>query len=619
MGRFSELSWKEFFVNEGPMYTFVLAWMITNAIIFATTYVFYDGPQYAYLRWIVGKGLPMARGAASCLNLNCALLLIPVCRNLINFLRGAFECRRSVRRLFDKNILFHKTCAYTICVFAIVHIASHVFNVNALVLSDGKYEEVQSGDTAEAVALTSIPGGTGVGITLCLIFIVTTASEQIRRSYFELFWYTHHLFIVFYVLLCVHGISGFVRKQTNFIEVPSYEYQEKQPVCCDRFDPACQGLGCLTWDMVDAYYQEVKAEFNLPITDGESVQCIFEQAPPADVYEFCCPCREAIIQTQNGGPATWQWLVGPLGLYILERLYRFYNTITRRLRVLKVVKHQDAVPVMEVQFEKIPTKAGQYIFIHCPAVSHLEWHPFTLTSCPELPYTSLHIRLVGDWTTAFAEKLGFFEDDAAGKALKLPYVNVDGPFGTASEDIFRFEAGVCVAAGIGVTPFASLLQALYFRKSDPNNVLYNNFKTQKVYFYWICPGFNAWGWFAQLLIDMEEKLDELGESDFLSINVFMSRGWNQDDAAKIMLQEDEEGDLIVRDKNGRALRHKMNFGRPMWDKEFGDIAANHPNTDVGVFFCGPKVLSQQLHRNCNKFTHQCAAQRTRFFYGKENF
>ena len=35
----------------------------------------------------------MARGAASVLNLNCALVLLPVCRNLVNFARGAFEVR----------------------------------------------------------------------------------------------------------------------------------------------------------------------------------------------------------------------------------------------------------------------------------------------------------------------------------------------------------------------------------------------------------------------------------------------------------------------------------------------------------------------------------------------
>lgn len=30
------------------------------------------------------------------------------------------------------------------------------------------------------------------------------------------------------------------------------------------------------------------------------------------------------------------WIVGPLGLYILERLYRWYMSQTRRLQILKV-------------------------------------------------------------------------------------------------------------------------------------------------------------------------------------------------------------------------------------------------------------------------------------------
>ena len=38
----------------------------------------------------------------------------------------------------------------------------------------------------------------------------------------------------------------------------------------------------------------------------------------------------------KGGPATWLWIVGPLVLYLLERLYRYYMSKTRRLTILKV-------------------------------------------------------------------------------------------------------------------------------------------------------------------------------------------------------------------------------------------------------------------------------------------
>ena len=42
---------------------------------------------------------------------------------------------------------------------------------------------------------------------------------NVLRSFFELFWYTHHLFIVFYMSLMFHGYSGFVKRQTNFGQV----------------------------------------------------------------------------------------------------------------------------------------------------------------------------------------------------------------------------------------------------------------------------------------------------------------------------------------------------------------------------------------------------------------
>jgi len=36
---------------------------------------------------------------------------------------------------------------------------------------------------------------------------VTLASLFCRRSYFEVFWYNHHLFVVFYIGLVLHGIQ----------------------------------------------------------------------------------------------------------------------------------------------------------------------------------------------------------------------------------------------------------------------------------------------------------------------------------------------------------------------------------------------------------------------------
>ena len=48
-----------------------------------------------------------------------------------------------------------------------------------------------------------------------------------------------------------------------------------------------------------------------------------------------------------------------------------------------------------------------------------------------------------------------------GKGAKLEKpleIHVDGPFGAPASDIFRAEHAVLICTGIGVTPFASILQ-----------------------------------------------------------------------------------------------------------------------------------------------------------------
>lgn len=42
-------------------------------------------------------------------------------------------------------------------------------------------------------------------------------------------------------------------------------------------------------------------------------------------------------------------------------------------------------------------------------------------------------------------------------------ITIDGPYGTPSSHIFGAEHAVLIAAGIGVTPFASILQSIMHR------------------------------------------------------------------------------------------------------------------------------------------------------------
>jgi len=281
---------------------------------------------------------------------------------------------------------------------------------------------------------------------------------------------------------------------------------------------------------------------------------------------------------------------------------------------------------MEIQIkkEKTKTRAGQYIFINVPEVSYFQWHPFTLTSAPEEDYISVHIRIVGDFTGALAKALGCdFDDKKKGEKGEpegpivvgtqanpplnrlLPRVMVDGPFGSASEDFLKYETVLLVGAGIGVTPFASILKSIWYRMNGLNNS--KPTRLSKVYFVWVIRDFGSAEWFHSLLHAIEEQ----DLQNRIEISIYLTAKIREDDMNNILVQDvGADRDAIT------SLRAPTHFGRPNWDKVFSGIAERHAETDVGVFFCGPLVLSKQLEVMSNKYT---SPKGTKFFFGKENF
>jgi NADPH oxidase 2 len=139
----------------------------------------------------------------------------------------------------------------------------------------------------------------------------------------------------------------------------------------------------------------------------------------------------------------------------------------------------------------------------------------------------VHIRCVGNFTKALAKALGCnFEKSSADPKKKhqstvigvhkdtraddidpkirriLPRIYIDGPFGSASEDVFKYEVAMLVGAGIGVTPFASILKSIWYRMNYPGE---RKTRLRKVYFFWICRDFGSFEWFRSLLLAIEAQ------------------------------------------------------------------------------------------------------------------
>ena len=48
--------------------------------------------------------------------------------------------------------------------------------------------------------------------------------KNVRSFHFELFWYTHHLFIVWYVILLAHGEAGLNPNVWKYLILPGTLY-----------------------------------------------------------------------------------------------------------------------------------------------------------------------------------------------------------------------------------------------------------------------------------------------------------------------------------------------------------------------------------------------------------
>ncbi|KAB2576172.1 putative nadph oxidase isoform 2 protein [Lasiodiplodia theobromae] len=521
-------------VNEGWRRLFVFTFMLAHAMIFSFGVVHYGlKDNLTQSREQFGNTFVIARAAALVLHFDVALILLPVCRNLISLLR-----RTSLNGViqFDKNITFHILVAWSIVFFSWVHTIAHWVNL-------GRFSAANNlGFVGFLLAnLITGPGWTGYVMLIALMAMVFTSVEKPRRANYERFWYTHHFFIIFFVMWSIHGAFCMIRPD---------------------FAPYCSTVGVF-----------------------------------------------------------WQYWMYSGFLYLAERTAREVRG-KHKTYVSKVIQHPSNVCEIQIKKENTKTQAGQYIFLCCPEVSVWQYHPFTLTSAPEEDYISIHVRCVGNFTRALAKALGCdfdkkevkekdtavvsgsADENSVDPSLRriLPRVYIDGPFGSASEDVFKFEIAVLVGAGIGVTPFASILKSIWYRMNYPQGKT----RLRKVYFFWVCRDFGSLEWFRSLLAAIEAQDLE----DHIEIHTYLTAKVKVDDAANIMINDaNAEQDAIT------GLRAPTNFGRPNWDMIFKSIRKIHSPAEAGVFFCGPKGLGSQLHIKCNMYTDKDF----HFVWGKENF
>jgi len=523
---------KNYYVNDGPKAFWMAIYGLANAGFFAWGFYQFATDEFEEVRDALGWGLPTAKACAMCIKFNTALLLFTVLRNFLSALRTTMLSKIIP---FDKNIQFHKGIAWVILFFALAHTVAHYCNYFYIATNENPREELKfliDANDPEAVAPTTrelayltVPGATGHILLLVMCFMYSSAIVSIRRPYFEAFWYTHHLFILFYFLICIHGLPGSI-------------------------------------------------------------------TPPNAFF----------------------WLVGPMLFYALERGLRICRG-NQDTVLLAAVQHPSNVLELRMKKTEFKYQPGMYLFLNCPFVSSQEWHPFTITSAPEQDFVSVHVRIVGDWTGAVRDLLnpsmgmGVVAEDIATAADGSPILRIDGPFGTASEEVFNYKTVVLVGGGIGVTPFASILKSIRYRYERQQATGLKQLSITKVYFFWIARDKSAFEWFGELLAIVEEALPD----GIIDINIFLTAKMNAKAVDELMRQDQfAERDVIT------GLKSKTQYGRPNWDKIFDQLCVDHAGQEIGVFFCGPVPISKKLYQTSRRCTMD-TSHATKIKFNKENF
>ncbi|XP_047478867.1 NADPH oxidase 5-like isoform X1 [Penaeus chinensis] len=173
-------------------------------------------------------------------------------------------------------------------------------------------------------------------------------------------------------------------------------------------------------------------------------------------------------------------------------------------------------------------------------------------------------------------------------------VYVDGPYGTPSTRIFSVSHAVLIGAGIGVTPFASILQSVMMRYRAakapcPHCHVHSCValpatlrKLRKVDFMWVNRDLGSFEWFLEVLAALEEEQRVVGAAmeAFLSLHLYKTG----------------PAPLSPNLPLSSSIRH----GRPDWDKVFQGIRESRIGK-VCVFYCGPPALVGVLREKCIQY------------------
>lgn len=208
--------------NHLRLSVFVVLYTVSNVLIFFVVLKTWMGivaaqPAEKRLSWMA----PYAKAFGNVLDFNCVIVLMPVCRTFLRLLYNRSTRDKLCFSRFlsfilsftpiDHNIGAHRTIAQVVVIGSFGHTVAHMINL-----------AMRHDVTVATFGYWAFISG---GLIFLIMFVMySAAAENVKRGHYELFWYVHHLFIFFYVLLVTHGRGGFNGNFWKWLVLPGLVY-----------------------------------------------------------------------------------------------------------------------------------------------------------------------------------------------------------------------------------------------------------------------------------------------------------------------------------------------------------------------------------------------------------
>ncbi|KAJ3688508.1 hypothetical protein LUZ61_017672 [Rhynchospora tenuis] len=560
--------WFKYFMEDNWKRVWVMGLWLTICVgLFTWKFIYYkSNPTFQ----VMGYCVCIAKGGAETTKLNMAIVLLPVCRNLVTWLRSKTKLGTVVP--FNDNLNFHKTIAWGVAVGAGLHIIPHLICDFPRILHETDYQYYTY--LAQFFGpkrppnywwfVKGVEGVTGLIITILMVIAYIFAQPWFRRSKmqegsvlwklsgFNTFWYSHHLFVIVYIVFIWHGETLYINRK--FKNKTTWMY---------LLIPLTLYVGERILRALRSGYKPVKIQ-KVAVYPG-NVIAIYMHKPHNFKYKSG---QYMFVNCSAISPFEWHpfTITSAPGEDNLSMHIRCRGDWTSSLRSIFAEKCR-------------PPAQGQSGLLRADVMTT-------------------------ERTAAF------------------PNLLIDGPYGAPAQDYWKYNVLLLIGLGIGATPLISIMKDVLNntqKQRDGSMSLAElerkskTFMTERVYFYWVTREEGSFEWFRGVMNEVAEK----DKDGVIELHNHCTSVYEEGDARSaliIMLQALNHAKHGVDIVSG--TRVKTHFARPNWRTVFKHVAVNHEKQRVGVFYCGDQTLTPELRKLSQDFTHKTS---TKFVFHKENF